>query len=212
MNFLNKINYISFMRNVFKPALLSVFTFLLLIGTCFANDQALIDDARNMLKSRDAEIKELIGPKGMEFTDEQMETLKDIINNVIDYAAMAEYALGDTWNTLSADQRKEFVDIFATIVRDQSLNSLDIYRADVAYDTFEVKEGKVIARTIATLDNVRTPVIYEMVKKNGKWMVEDMSVDNVSTAESYKRSFQNIIRRRGYDALLDNLKRRAGQV
>lgn len=198
------------MKHFFKTAFLTVFTILSITGFASANDQALIEDAKNMLKSRDAEIKQLLGPKGNEFTDDQRETLKDIINGVIDYAAMAEYALDATWKTLTPEQRQEFVEIFSTIVRDQSLNSLDIYRAEVAYDTFEVNGSRITARTIATLDNVRTPVIYEMVKKNGKWMVEDMSVDNVSTAESYKRSFQNIIRRRGYDALLENLRRRAG--
>ncbi len=167
-------------------------------------------EVRTMLEERDQEIKELLGPEGTEYTDEQRQELMDIINEVIDYRAMARFALQDTWDEIEPQTRDEFVDIFARVVRDQSLNSLDIYRADVHYESFEVENGIVTARTIATLENVRTPVIYEMQKKEGEWVVIDMSIDNVSTAESYRRSFQRTINRRGFDALFENLKRRAG--
>lgn len=169
------------------------------------------DDIKNFLQERDSEIKALVGPKGTNHTDEQKEKLKNIINDVMDYAAMAEYALQSTYEELSPEQRHEFVDIFSTIVRDQSMNSLDIYRADAEYIQIVVDGSTATVETIATLENVRTPVTYELRARGDSWVITDMSIDNVSTAESYRRSFQNIIRRRGYDALLTSLKRRAGE-
>lgn len=167
------------------------------------------DEIRNFLEERDKEIKELVGPKGTDHTESQRENLKDIINGVMDYASMAEYALQSTFDDLSDDQKEEFIDIFSTIVRDQSLNSLDIYRADVEYLDITVNGNRAKVETIAILENVRTPVSYEISERGESWVITDMSIDNVSTAESYRRSFQNIIRRRGYDALLASLKRRA---
>lgn len=195
---------------VIFSALTVIAIFFLTAVTAFAED--LKASAKQMLIERDKQIKELLGPKGSDFSDETRVQVKDIINDVIDYRAMAAHALQSTWDELSEEERDEFVDIFSTIVRDQSLNSLDIYRADVAYEEFEVDGNIVRATTIATLENVRTPVIYIMEKRVDEWFVIDMSVDNVSTADSYRRSFQNIIRRRGYDALLANLKRRAGEA
>lgn len=197
------------MKSFLKAVL---FSFLFISVPALTLSQGMAESAKQMLMDRDQEIKDLLGPKGSDYTDEQREYIKDIINDVIDYSAMAEHALQDTWNELTPGERQEFVDVFSTIVRDQSLNSLDIYRADVTYEDFTVEDDRVTARTIATLDNIRTPVIYIMVKRDDEWIVIDMSVDNVSTAESYRRSFQNIIRRRGYDALLANLKRRAGEA
>ncbi len=168
---------------------------------------------RDLLEDRDAEIKELLGPKGTEYTQEQREKLKDIINGIIDYEAMASYALQQTYDTLTADQRTEFVDLFATIVRDQSLNKLDIYRADVRYNRISVEGDEAVVNTTVTLDNVRTPVIYDMEYRNGNsgWVVTDMTIDDVSTAGSYRRQFQNIINKRGYDYLLDTLRKRASR-
>ncbi|MFW6348258.1 MAG: MlaC/ttg2D family ABC transporter substrate-binding protein [Cyclonatronaceae bacterium] len=167
-------------------------------------------EVRTMLEDRDEEIKELLGPEGTDYSDEKRQELMDIINEVIDYRAMARHALQDKWEELSAEQRDEFVNVFSQVIRDQSLNSLDIYRAEVTYEDFEVDGQQVTAHTVARLDNVRTPVIYDMEKEDGEWVVKDMSIDNVSTANSYQRSFQRILQRRSYDALLSSLKRRAG--
>lgn len=167
-------------------------------------------EIRKILEDRDQQIKSLVGPEGTNHTQEQRDQLKDIINDMIDYSAMARIALQETYNTISDSQRIEFVTLFASIIRDQSLNSLEIYRAQVSYDRVLVEGNKATVVTTATLDNVRTPVTYHMEKRGTKWFITDMSIDNVSTAESYRRSFQNMIRRRGFDALLENLRTRAG--
>ena len=166
---------------------------------------------KQLLENRDDEIKELMGPKGTEYTQQQREELKNIINGIIDYRAMAQYALGDTYNELSAEEREEFVDLFSTIIRDHSLNKLDIYRAEVKYEEINVDGSTADVRTMAQLEDVRTPVGYEMKFKNGEWVVTDMIIDDVSTAESYNRQFQKIIRKKGYDALLKNLRKRAAK-
>lgn len=166
---------------------------------------------RELLEERDKEIKDLLGPKGAEYTQEQRDKLKNIINGVIDYRAMASYALDETYDTLDTEQRDEFVDLFATIVRDQSLNKLDIYRADVRYNSIDVNDSKATVNTTVTLDDVRTPVIYQMQydQQQDAWTVTDMIIDDVSTAGSYHRQFQNIIRKRGYQSLLETLRKRA---
>ncbi len=169
-------------------------------------------EIREMLEARDAEIKELLGPAGTDYTQEQRDQLKDIINDVIHYRSMAQFALGNTYDELSEEIRDEFVTLFATIIRDNSLNRLDIYRADVVYNNIEVNSGSAFVETTAQLDNVRTPVDYKMELIDGVWMITDMTIDDVSTAESYNRQFQSIIRQRGFDALLESLRRRAARA
>ena len=166
-------------------------------------------EIRSMMNERDKEIKALVGPEGTTHTDEQKEKLKDIINGIIDYGAMAKIALESTFDTISDEQRTEFIDLFGTIIRNQSLNKLDIYRASVEYNQIDIDNNTALVKTTATLDNIRTPVSYSMEKRDNTWYITDMSIDNVSTAESYRRSFQNVIRRRGFDALLESLRKRA---
>jgi phospholipid transport system substrate-binding protein len=94
------------------------------------------------------------------------------------------------------------------VVRDQSLNKLDIYRADVSYRKIAVENDSAFVKTIAQLEDMRTPVYYSMRKKSEEWVVTDMIIDEVSTVASYRRSFQNIIRKKGFDHLLAVLRKR----
>lgn len=188
--------------------------FFLLIG--FLNPilsvaQQTEEDVQQLLNERDAEIKELLGPKGTEYSDEQRAQLKEIINGIIDFEAMAREALAETYDTISEDLRNEFVELFSVIIRDQSLNRLDIYRAEVTYRSIEVEGNRARVETVAQLDNVRTPVNYDMEYKNNEWVITDMEIDDVSTADSYNRQFQRIIVQRGFDVLMESLRKRAAR-
>lgn len=165
---------------------------------------------KQLMERRDRQIKTLLGPSGSTYTDSQRDQLKEIINGIMDYEAMAKIALQDSYEKATAPQRTEFVTLFSSVIRDQSLSKLDIYRAQVIYDKITVTGTQAKVETTAILSNVRTPVWYALEKRATGWVITDMAVDNVSTAESYRRSFQTVIRRRGFDGLLENLRRRAG--
>jgi len=167
---------------------------------------------RSLMQKRDAEIKTLIGPKGTKHSSEQTQKLKSIINDMVDFEAMAKTALQDTWNQATPAQRTEFVELFSKIIRDQSLAKPDIYRASVNYESIDVNGQKAIVKTTATFENVKTPVSYTMINRNNKWYITDIIIDNVSTAASYQRSFQSTIRKNGFASLIDALRKRANRA
>lgn len=163
---------------------------------------------RQLLEQRDKEIKDLLGPEGTEYSQEQRDKLKDIINNIVDYRSMAREALQTTFDTLSVDKKDEFVDLFSQVVRDQSLNKMDIYRADVRYQRITVNGDSAYVETMARLENTRTPVYYNMEEQDEGWVITDMIIDEVSTVASYRRSFQNIINKKGFETLMETLRKR----
>jgi len=191
---------------VFLGLLLSILPPL--FGASNRGNQSDSTQIKQLLMKRDKELKDLVGPKGTTYTQQQRDKLKDMINGIVDFNAMAKEALQKTYDTLSASQRKEFVDTFSQVIRDQSLNKLDIYRAKITYNKINVHGDSAFVKTMAELQNVRTPVSYTMKKENGKWYITDFIIDNVSTAKSYKRTFQNYLAKKGYDALLTVLKKR----
>lgn len=194
-----------------RSLIIFITTFLITASSVFAlqNDK---EQLRQMLEARDSQIKTLLGPKGSDFSQDQRDEIKEIINGIIDFRSMAAFALDETYNTINTDDREEFVNLFSTIVRDQSMNRLDIYRADVEYGEITIDGNEALVKTIATLDNTRIPVDYTLKKDDGEWVITDMIIDRVSTAESYNRQFQSIIRQRGFDALLQSLRRRAART
>ncbi|MBO6620792.1 MAG: ABC transporter substrate-binding protein [Balneola sp.] len=179
--------------------------------TAMVQAQTPEEEIKTLLKERDEQVKTLLGPEGSEYSNEQRAEIKDIINGIIDFESMARYALEDTYDTLSTEIQSEFVELFATIVRDQSLNKLDIYRAEVTYNSITVDGNEATVKTFAELDDIRTPVDYTLVKESGEWVITDLILDEVSTAESYNRQFQRIIKRKGFDSLLNTLRKRAAR-
>lgn len=167
---------------------------------------------QNLLEERDSRIKELLGPEGSEYTDQQREEIRGIINEIMDYHRMGKFALADKYHELSSDDQEEFIELFSRIIRDQSLQQLDIYRAEVIYDDIEVDGDNAKVTTTVVMQERRISVSYRMYKSDDAWLISDMSIDDAWTAESYRRSFQNIIRRRGFEALIENLRKRAEQA
>lgn len=186
--------------------LLLTVALILIAGPAFAQDPAV--EIRQMLSDRDAEIKKLLGPAGSAVSEATRETLRDVINGLIDFETMGKDALGPFWDDLTADQRTRFVTVFADIVKGQSLADLDPYRASVSYESVSVDgtEAKVVTRTV--FDEVPMAVIYTLALRDNSWMATDIVLDEVSTVDGYSRSFQSMIRRRGFDTLMERLEKR----
>lgn len=192
---------------------------LLLVGALIGvgattNTAAAQDDSRvvkTLLEERDHEIKAVLGDKES-FTDAQRQKLKDVINAGIDFEAMGREALGPFWGEITPAQRKEFVDVFSSIVRNQSLSNLNVYRTDVTYKDITVEGDSAYALTSTVYKEVPTDVAYVLGNKGGKWLVQDIIIDDVSTAEGYARSFQTVIRKKGFDALMQSLQKKLDKM
>jgi len=104
------------------------------------------------------------------------------------------------------------VDVFRDIVRAQSLADLEVYNSRVAYEDIKVDGDSAYVETLTEYEGTQTPVVYDLQKQDTTWVAQDIIVDGVSTAESYARSFQTVIRKRGFDALMTSLKKKRDKV
>ena len=167
-------------------------------------------EVKQLLQERDREIKAILGPQG-DVSAERQSELRDVVNGVIDFHRMAEAALGQHWAGLSTEQRDRFVAAFAGTVRAQSLANLDLYRANVKYEDVEVDGRTATATTRATRDKVSSEVTYDLYHTADGWRVVDFAIDDVSTVAGYQRSFNSVIRKKGFATLLTSLERRAAR-
>ena len=168
------------------------------------NDATVI---RTMLEDRDQAIKSILG-SSEDISDDQRERLRGLINDVIDFSAMGEGALGRHWSKITVEQQTNFVDVFAQIVRIQSLADIDVYRSSVVYDDVIVESNDAHVQTTTTYKSVPTPVEYKLHRTPSGWKATDIVLDGVSTVKGYSRSFQSVIRKKGFDDLMLRLNNR----
>lgn len=187
------------------------FALLLIVAALPGAAQSTSDEIRVMLEERDANIKALLGPEG-DVSDGQREELQHLINGVINFREMGKEALGPFWKDLSAEEQDEFVRVFSEIVRHQSLSDLDVYRASVTYDAISVDGDSARVTTTTIYDEIPVIVEYELVRTGGEWTARDIILDDVSTVGGYSRSFQTVIRKRGFDSLMTSLNKRLDSI
>ncbi len=188
---------------------LVLFAFLLAVPV-----SAQSDDIEQMLRQRDTEIKAILGTGTP--TAAQRDELREVVNGVIDFEAMAQQALGSFWTELSAAQRTDFAETFGGVIRAQSLADLDLYRARVSYGDVEVNGATATAHTTARSGDVDAAVVYALARKDGAWYVTDIEIDEVSTVEGYATSFQRVMKRKGveegYEMLMASLRKRLARA
>jgi len=164
-----------------------------------------------MLENRDQQIKSILGGSD-DYTAEQRAQLKELVNGVIDFRVMGERALGPHWEDLGDDQRDEFVSVFREVVRAQSMSDLGVYNSAVTYDQIDVQGDSAFVRTQTKYEGRTTPVEYVLERREDEWRAEDIIIDGVSTVEGYARSFQTVVRKRGFESLMKSLRKKRDQV
>ncbi len=198
-------SYVSSMKNILKRIPLVILLSTLSIQTGYA--QQTRADIQLMLRNRDGIIKKLVGTDDA-IPASQKEKLRNVINDFIDFRSMGKAALGRHWKKLSPDQQTEFIDVFSRVVRSNSIADLDVYRSDVTYGDIQVTGQEAHVMTTITYKEVPTTVAYDLIYIDSTWRASDIILDEVSTVKGYSRSFQSLIRKKGFDELMKRLRKK----
>lgn len=142
------------------------------------------------------------------------QALKRTISQIFDYGEMAKRSLGKHWNQRTAAERKQFVDLFASLLENSYAGKIESYNNEkivyiketVENDHAEVKSKVVTAkRDEFTLD-------YRLLKQDGKWMVYDVVIEGVSLVSNYRSQFNRIITANGYGELVKKLQTKGDEL
>ncbi len=155
------------------------------------------------------EVVRIVADKEMKKNEvKRRQALKKSISVIFDYSEMAKRSLGKHWNTRSAAEKKQFSDLFATLLENSYAGKIESYNNEkIVYikenvdDQYAEVKSKVVtaARDEFTLD-------YRLFKENGKWMVYDVVVEGVSLVSNYRSQFNKIISSSGYEKLVKKLQ------
>ena len=197
---------IHFLNNsTMKSNLLLVLGTLLLWAPLVAAQDA-ETEVRLLITQRDQEIKAAV--RGMKEDPALQEVARSLINDQIDFEEMGRLSLGRYYEDISVQQRQDFVEVFGEIVRSQSLGDLSVYEAPVTVESVVVRDNKASVSTIAEIRGTDVEVLYQLHRKGDKWWLYDIIIDGVGTVEGYSVSFQTYVRKRGFDAFMQSLRKR----
>jgi len=179
---------------------------VLIALTLFTAAAAHAETATQALKARDAEIRAALPKQGTEPTPAQRKQIENILTKAVDLEGMAKSALGTTWAQTPPAKRKKFLDAFTTRFRKATGEQLDQYRSTEVKYLPETKDGDdPIVPTEVMVKGEPTRIDYRMRQEPAGWRIVDIIVDDVSTVENYRSSFNRIIKKEGMDGLIARL-------
>ena len=141
---------------------------------------------------------------------ERRKAVRRITDEIFDFEEMAQRALGQHWRPLTADQRKEFIPLFADLLDRAYMSTIERYNGEPIQYTGERVEGDfaVVSTRILTKQDTEIPVAYRMLRHGDRWLIYDVSAEGVSLVANYRTQFNNIIRTSSYDELLKRMRSR----
>jgi phospholipid transport system substrate-binding protein len=165
-----------------------------------------LDEALAILRD-----KSLAGPARRR---QRVAALKGVADRVFDWSAMARSSLGAPWRTFNPSQRTRFIEVFKDILAAEYMDDIDRFTGtEVVTVDSSSREGddEVVRTTLVTASKEHVPVDYRMQHEGGQWRVVDLSVENVSLVNHFRKTFGTALGNMSPDQLIDHLKHQLPQ-
>ncbi len=136
------------------------------------------------------------------------------LDAALDYTEMARQTVPQQWDGLQATQRAEFVVLLAKMVQNTYVKRFKPGTpAQVAFAGSRPVggNGRVEVQTAITVKKTTADVTYTLMPSDGRWMVVDLTVDEASQVQSYRKSFAKILDKEGWNGLIARCKKAANK-
>ena len=161
--------------------------------------QKSVDEILQILQSEDL--------KKPEKSEERKTRILEVVTDMFDFRDMARSSLGQSWNNISREEQDKFVDLFTNLVEERYIGKIDSYENQkVVYGKQRVKGDRAMIYTNIIDKDLEIPIIYRLHEKDGKWLVNDLKIENVSLIVNYRRDFDSIIRKEQFAGLVKKIE------
>jgi phospholipid transport system substrate-binding protein len=164
----------------------------------------------------DAAIQILQDPalKGDARVKERRLALSRVAEQAFDFPEIARRVLGRYWRERTAGEREEFTTLFRELVELTYSSLLDRYAGEKVVYLDESVDGDFarVQTNILTPRGTVVPVAYSVLEHDGRWLIVDISVENVSYVVNYRSQFNEIIQASSFPALLKRLRAKVEEL
>ncbi len=188
---------------------------LLLLGGV-AVQPAVAGGATEAMKSTIDEVLKIIQDKELKQparAEVRRQRLEQVVGDRFDYQEMSRRALGAHWNTLSDQDKQEFVALFKTLLTNSYADKIESYSGEgVKYINERTEKDYAEVRTKVLTGKIEIPLDYRLINKGTDWRVYDVVVDGVSLVNNYRGQFSKILRSSTYADLVDQLRKKSDKI
>ncbi|OEU76762.1 MAG: hypothetical protein BA872_06995 [Desulfobacterales bacterium C00003060] len=165
----------------------------------------------SLKRSMDQGIVILKDPRYQDATDKELQREKmwETIQKIFDFTEIAKRTLARNWRNFTPQQRQEFTDRFAELLKNTYLNRIQGKFEDekVIYLSQDmITDSKALVKTKLLRKNKEIPIDYSMRLRNDTWRIYDVRVEGVSMVKNYRTQFNKILLNGSPAKLIERLK------
>jgi phospholipid transport system substrate-binding protein len=141
----------------------------------------------------------------------QRDKIWAIARPVFDFDEISRRAIGKSWDSFSADEKKRFTSIFSEFLGNTYIDKLqgEFHNETIDFEKELVKGSKALVRTRLLRENATIPIDYRMQQIDGTWKVYDILVENgVSIVKNFYVQFHSILRENTPAQLIERLEKK----
>ena len=139
---------------------------------------------------------------------EKEKLIRQVVDERFDWEEMAHRSLATHWAKRTAEERKEFVRLFADLLERTYMKKVEDYSGEKVLYEGETKDGDyaTVKVKIITKKNKDIPVEYRLGKQGNDWFIYDVSIAGVSLVNNYRIQFNSILLQSSYENLVKRLR------
>lgn len=145
--------------------------------------------------------------------EERRQQLERVVAARFDYQEMSRRALGAPWNSLSDQEKQEFVGLFRSLLTNSYAEKIETYSGEgVHYLNERTEKEYAEVRTKVLSGKTEIPLDYRLINKGDDWRVYDVVVDGVSLVNNYRGQFAKILKASSYADLVEQLRKKSDKL
>jgi phospholipid transport system substrate-binding protein len=152
--------------------------------------------------------------KGSAQADTRRQRIRAEIDSRFDWEAMGALAIGSHWDGRTPEEKREFLQLFASLLERSYLGRIEGYAGErVSYVGEDgAADGTAGVRVaITTTQQTEIPVEYRLrASPEGEWRVVDIRIEGVSLVQNYQAQFAAILKKDSFPGLLKQLRKKVG--
>ncbi len=139
--------------------------------------------------------------------------LAEVISPGFDFPEMAMRSLGPHWGRRTAEEQREFVQIFAGLLGRSYAQNIEYYTSQTVLYTREVEDKNYaqVDTKIVTENRADVSINYKLHLVNADWKVYDLVIEDISLVNNYRSQFNRVIARSSFEDLVRMMKEKQSQ-
>jgi phospholipid transport system substrate-binding protein len=139
--------------------------------------------------------------------------MREVIDKRFDFRAMSQRTLATNWKKATEAEKQKFTELFAELIQNSYVSKIESYTNEtVEYPGEKQKGRKAVVETLIITSSAEIPVDYKVYLKDGSWQVYDVIIEGVSLISNYRSSYQEIVRKDGFNGLLAQMEEKIREL